>query len=247
MIILNELKMAKEIYESGDICSQTSEKLTMISKYLYQQGIRNKKLFEALDKYMEKNYVDYNPVEWRERLEGRVKRAGDHLLLEVDSIPITEAEILAIQEIKTIRLQRLAFTLLCLAKYTRLKNPDSNGWVWTSINDIFNMAVIVAGEKVKCEMLHELFVEGYIGLSKKITNNSIKVNYLNDDSPVVLEVSDFRRLGYEYMIHTKQGKFVRCAKCGLLVKRKTNNQKYCKSCAHIVQAEQMSEWEKTYR
>lgn len=48
----------------------------------------------------------------------------------------------------------------------------------------------------------------------------MKVNFINNDSNVILKIKDFRELGYEYQNYIGDGKFIRCSECGRLVKEK---------------------------
>ena len=66
---------------------------------------------------------------------------------------------LTIEEIHDKVLERLAFTLLCLAKFRNFRNPNNNNWVNYSNGEIYSMACIntTAFEKdVKFNKLKEL-------------------------------------------------------------------------------------------
>ena len=47
----------------------------------------------------------------------------------------------------------------------------------------------------------------------------------------VLDIDDFRELGYEYLNYLKKGRFIRCAECGRLIKKTNNKCLYCTKCA----------------
>ena len=79
-------------------------------------------------------------------------------------------------------------------------------------------------------MIYNLKEQGFISLSKKIANLNLQINFVDDNSPTVLKISDFRELGYEYMLW-KGNKYIRCAECGRLMKPLCNRAKYCKDCA----------------
>ena len=144
---------------------------------------------------------------------------------------ITENELKTIEEIHDKVLERLAFTLLCLAKFRNYRNPNNNNWVNYSNGEIYSMACIntTAFEKdVKFNKLKEL---GLIEYAKKINNLNIQVLYIDDESENKLFVSDFRKLGYEWRLY-KGEKYIRCADCGILVKGNRNNTKrYCQQCS----------------
>ena len=149
-----------------------------------------------------------------------------------------------IRSLKSLRLERLAFTLLCIAKFCNQRNPNNNDWVCRQHKEIFKLAAIPATNMTQALMLNELYEAGMIGLSKKVTNTNIRVLYIDENSKVALAISDFRELGYEYMNYIGKNRYIRCAECGRLVPAKSNNKKYCKNCAAQVQAIQKAEWQK---
>lgn len=70
----------------------------------------------------------------------------------------------------------------------------------------------------------------YTHFSRKNDNLNLKVNIADDGEPV-LKIEDFRELGYEYLNYIGGGSFVRCEKCGRLVKQSGKNTKYCTECS----------------
>lgn len=247
MIILNEKAEAEKIIATGEFGDSLSDALSLIARYYYSKGLSSKNIYSELDKFMQENVPDYNPVLWKEMLDRKVKKAEKHPLTEIDNVVITKAEIETIRSLKSLRLERLAFTLLCIAKFGNRRNPDSNGWVCRHHKEIFKLAAVPATNMTQALMLNELYEAGMIGLSKKVTNTNIRVLYINDDSEVALAISDFRELGYEYMNYIGKNRYIRCAECGRLVPMKTNNKKYCKNCAAEVQSAQKAEWQRENR
>ena len=61
-------------------------------------------------------------------------------------------------------------------------------------------------------MLHELYVNGYITLGKKVDNLNIKVQ-LDDSGEIVYKVKDFNNLGNQYIGNFKKG-YKQCKCCG---------------------------------
>ena len=49
-------------------------------------------------------------------------------------------------------------------------------------------------------------------------NTNIYNNYGENQSEVILQINDFRELGYEYMKYCGYGKFINCNDCGRLVR-----------------------------
>ena len=211
----------------------------MYARYLYHENdLRKAGIIKELNNFMENNYPHYNPIDWSASLEKYANKAGKYPLCECKGVWITENELKTIEEIHDKVLERLAFTLLCLAKFRNFRNPNNNNnWVNYSNGEIYSMACIntTAFEKdVKFNKLKEF---GLIEYAKKVNNLNIQVLYIDDDSENRLFVSDFRKLGYEWRLY-KGEKYIRCADCGILVKRTSNRRKYCKDCGKITKNEQ---------
>ncbi len=204
----------------------------MYARYLYhEQGLKKSGIIKELNNFMEVSYPRYNPVDWNTSIEKYANKASKYPLCECKGIWITENELKTIKEIQNKVLERLAFTLLCLAKFKNYRNQNNNNWVNYSNGEIYNIACIntTAFDKdLKFNQLREL---GLIEYAKKVNNLNIKVLYIDDDSEKKLFISDFRKLGYEWRLY-KGEKYIRCADCGILIRRKTNNQKYCKDCSY---------------
>lgn len=209
----------------------------MYARYLFhEKELRKKEIMKELNSFMESNYPRYNQVDWSASLEKYANTAGKYPLCECKGVWITENELKTIEEIHDNVLERLAFTLLCLAKFRNFKSPDNHNWVNYSNGEIYSMACIntAAFEKdIKLNKLREL---GLIEYAKKVNNLNIQVLYLHNDGKQKLFISDFRKLGYEWRLY-KGEKYIRCADCGILTKRKTNNQRYCKDCSDKIKNE----------
>ena len=81
--------------------------------------------------------------------------------------------------------------------------------------------------------------------AKKVNNLNIRVMFVDEHSRQKLLITDFRKLGYEWKLY-KGEKYIRCSSCGILVKRKTNNQKYCKDCAYEKQLERNRDYKSQF-
>ena len=79
---------------------------------------------------------------------------------------------------------------------------------------------------LKFNQLREL---GLIEYAKKVNNLNIRVLYIDNDSESKIFVSDFRKLGYEWRLNNGEP-YIRCADCGILVRKNKGTTKYCKYC-----------------
>ena len=83
----------------------------------------------------------------------------------------------------------------------------------------------------KREMMHYLTKMGYI---EPTTKMSSIVNYVNEDSEVVMKVIPDETMIYSFEQKYLGGIFINCEVCGKLVKKTNNRIKYCKECAREI-------------
>lgn len=233
MIILNEKNYAEECLNHNVILDKPFFTLSIIAKYYYHcLGYRRKKIITLLTDFMCKNYPDYenNKLSWQTTIDKIAASAGKYKLFEIDGVKITKSELAKISEIHNKVLERLMFTMLCLAKLGNERNERNNGWVNTEVKDIFTLARISATIYDQDLKINQLYQLGLIEFPKRNDLLNIRVTFI-DDSDEELYISDFRELGYEYLKY-KGENFFRCQECGILVRQNKNGtKKYCKDCA----------------
>lgn len=234
MIILNEKAYAEDCLKNRVVDNKPFTTLSILAKYYYHcLGYRKKKITELLIDYMEKSYPYYssNKTSWDDNIEKIAKNAGKFNLFEIDGVWITKSEIATIQDLHNKVLERLAFTMLCIAKLNNIKNPKNQGWVNTDAKEIFSLARISCSVTNRYERIGMLNQLGLLEFPKKNDNLSSRVTFINDESEKVLNISDFRELGYEYLKFTG-GNFTHCQDCGILIRNnRAGTKKYCSSCA----------------
>lgn len=234
IIVLNEKTYAEDCLKARRIDEKPFYTLSVLAKYYYYCfGYRKKKITELLIDFMERAYPRYecNKAVWNENIDKIAKDVGKYTLFEIDGIWITEAELKTIEDINNKVLERLAFTLLCLAKLSNIKNSKNNGWVNYDAKEIYSLARISCSVANRYEKLGALNQVSLLEFPRRIDNLSCRVTYINDESKPMLFISDFRELGYEYLKY-KGGNFIRCKECGILVKNnKAATKKYCSNCS----------------
>lgn len=234
MIVLNEKAYAEECLQKKSISDKPFYTLSILAKYYYHCfGYRKAKITELLTDFMKKYYPRYdcNKAMWNESIEKIAKNAGKYTLFEIDGVWITEAELETIANIHNKVLERLAFTLLCLAKLGNTKNLKNSGWVNNDAKEVFSLARISCSVANRYERLGELHSLSLLEFPRRIDNLSCRVTYINDNSEKKLFISDFRELGYEYLKY-KGENFIRCRECGVLIRNnKSGTKKYCSECS----------------
>ena len=232
-IILNEKEYAEKVISSNKITSKPQTTLIILSKYYYSIGYRKKKIQELLTDFMSQNYDRYycNKSQWDDTIDSISGKAGKHKLFESPGVSITKKEIKTIESIKNTQLEQIDFSLMCIAKLGNQRKENNNGWVNLDLKSVFELARVNAKRRERNFKINDLYAKNLIDFPKNITNTSIKVIGINENSDKELFVSDFRELGYEYLKYKGQN-FVRCANCGILTRgNKKNTKKYCNTCA----------------
>lgn len=234
MIILDEKKFAEDCIQNGLVVMKPYFVLSILSRYYYHCcGYKKKKIKELLFDFLKKYYPKYelDGFFWQNAIERLADKAKDNELMIIKGVSITESEMNKIKELNNRSLERLAFALLCLAKFQNARNSSNNGWVNLSSKQIFDCARIVCKKDERDRKLGQLRDLGYLEFPKRIDNVNNRVTFIDDNSPEVLFVSDFRELGYEYRKYCGED-FIRCAECDILIKgNKNGTKKYCKQCA----------------
>lgn len=251
-VVLNETKQAEYIIEKGEVGTKPTSTLFLLGKYYRQkENLDKEQTANKLNEFMVANYKNYNPALWEEAIEDIAKKANKYPLREIDSIGITQSELDKIAELHNIKYEKLLFTMLCYAKLYNTISENNNGWVNTDIQELYRVArVTVKYRKDKFLFLNDIEKTGLISFSNKNDNLNLKINFFDMDDESVLDISDFRELGYEYLNYIGDGNFIRCSECNRLVRKKSNKDfstKYCKECAVIIQNQQKHEWDNKNR
>jgi len=233
MIILNESEYANERLRKNDIGDNPYITVIILAKYYYSIGIKKKEIRTMLHDFLKSTYPRYTASmgEWSDTIEKIVATINKYPLFESDGVWVTKCELKTISELKNTILEKLAFTMLCLAKYQNQKFAKNNNWVNFEIKDIFDMAGVKCANKLRAKRIGDLIRKGMVKFANRIDNLNLQVLFIDDDDEKTLHISDFRELGNEYLLY-QGGDFIRCAECGRLVKdNKFHNKKYCDCCA----------------
>lgn len=249
-VILNEAKEAERIIEKGEVGNKPTSTLFLLGKYYRQkQSLDKEQTINKLNEFMKLNYKNYNPALWEETIEDISKKANKYSLREIDYIGITQSELDRISEINNSKYEKLLFTMLCYAKLYNTLSENNNGWVNADIKEIYRIArVLVKYKNDKFLYLNDLESMGLISFSSKNDNLNIRINFIDVDNESVLQIGDFRELGYEYLSYIGNGKFIRCKCCGRVVKKKKPKDfstKYCRDCAKYIKNEQNKSYYKS--
>lgn len=245
-IIFDEHEWAKNMIESHILGKKPTETLRHIARYYIDESagekpLTKRELRRKLEEYLVKCDPNVSLPKWDDALTRIVNKAFKRRTIRIEYIPIYKSELDKIKELNSKELERLAFTLLCLAKYWDVVNETETHWVNSQDNDIIKMANLKSNLKDRSLMFHKLEQAGFIKFSRKIDNTNIQVCFVGDGEKA-LEVTDFRNLGYQYKRYCGEA-FRVCQNCGLIFKARVSGSgpqaKYCRDCAQKIQLQQI--------
>lgn len=241
-IVLNEHEWARDMIESCSLGTKPFETLSRVAKYYIDNNYSKKETRDMLDIFLLQCEPTASLPKWAKTLDHAVARALKYNAIKVDCIEITKPEMECINTLEGKQVRRLAFTLLCLAKYWDTVNLNGDHWVNNKDSEIMKMANIYTSIKRQSQMFYTLNEKSLIQFSKKIDNTNVKVCFITPGESEMF-ITDFRNLGYQYLKYCGEPCF-ECQNCGITVKcEKKAGQagpkyKYCKDCAidiHIKQ------------
>lgn len=243
MIVLNEHEWAEEMIASRSLGKKPSETLSRVSRYYIDNGIPKNQVRKMMDIFLIQCEPTASVPKWADTIDAALSRALKYEAVSIKSIDITKPEMEKIDSLDGKQVRRLAFTLLCLAKYWDTISRSKEHWVNNKDCDIMRMANINTSIKRQSLMYHNLNAAGMIQFSRKVDNTNVRVCFM-EDGEVVLSVTDFRNLGYQYLMYHGEPYF-ECSNCGITTKIKNTGagragrkQKYCSACANEIAIQQ---------
>ncbi len=239
MVVLNETKWVEVMLKDKSLGKKPFETLSRVARYYLDAGLTKKEARSSIENFLILCDPSASVLKWDKTISAALLRASKSKAVNADKIYITGKETEKIKTLSSKQLQRLAFTLLCIAKYWKEVNPEFDGWVFNRDSEIMSMANINTSIKRQGLLYHALKEAGFIRFSKKIDNTSVKVCFIEDGSPI-LEIRSFKNLGYQYLKFLGEPCF-ECQKCGAIVKIRYETgrrPKYCKECAIKIKTKQ---------
>lgn len=232
-IVLNEYEWAERMISNHELGKKPIETLNRVAKYYFENRYSKREIRKLLDTFLTQCDPSVSLVHWSETLDRVAKNVGKFPLIRLDGVRITQKELDKIESLGGKQVRRLAFTLLCVAKYWDAVSESNNHWVNSPDKEIMQMANINTSIKRQSLMFAELRDAGLIKFSKKIDNLNVQVLFI-EPGETAIHIQDFRNIGYQYLKHYGAPYFD-CVNCGLTVKiqepTRGRRQKYCPSCA----------------
>lgn len=234
MIILNENEWAAARLGELELGEHPSDTMRMVARYYIDNGLGREDVRRKMDEFLLRCVPTAVLPQWAQTLDKAYQRAAKYPAVDIDFVQITRSELDTIASLNGIQIKRLAFTLLCLSKYWTMRNADCDYWVCTEDREIMRIANIKTSVKRQCLMYHELKELGLIRLPRKVDGKNVRVCFANEDDEVLLRVTDFRNIGFQYLKYIGEPFFC-CENCGIVTKidnpKCGRRQKYCGDCA----------------
>ncbi len=198
--------------------------------------------YDAILAYMTKNCSDFYEERYFKIIYRNITSAKKYKFRNVESVKITRNEIDKIIGLNDIRKEKIAFVLLAVAKYYNNVSSDNNNRMYISMTDLFKLSRVAIPCKERSEYLHFAYEDGILIEHSFVGTNLKIVNFIDDNSEVVLELGedDYKELAYTYLNY-KNGGYKHCKCCGRLFKmhKSAPGRLYCKECG---QKEETSEF-----
>lgn len=238
-IIMNEYLYAKLLTEkmpltSQDIGNKPSATLNLLARYYRDIGKTNDEIKQLLDKFLcdcLKN--NYEPSKWVSTIDYQVLKSKKYGLKKVDKVEITANEMNVVNQLKNKSHRKILFTMLVISKFYNEVSENNNNWVNLEYKQIFGLANVAMTIKNQALLVNELYKQNLISISRKVGKPNIQVNFVeskSDSTKIVLTINRLWNLGKEYLLYCGEN-YIRCEKCGDIIKNYRNNNKYCRKCA----------------
>ena len=234
-IIMNEYTYAKNLLNKQDLkaCDlgdKPSSTLNLLARYYREIGKNDDEIKECLSDFLNRCLKDkYKESKWIDSIFYQVIKSKKYNLKKVDNVIVTKSEMEIIQSVKGKSRQKVLFTLLILAKYYNAVSDKNKNWTNLEYKKIFKLANVQLSIQNQALLINDLYNCGFVNVSKNVGKPNIQVNFVDNESDTVLTIARLKDLGKEYLMFCGED-YIRCQKCGTLVKNYKNTNKYCKTC-----------------
>lgn len=244
-IILNELEWAEKMERDPELGKHPLAVLSKMASYYTYLGYGKREVRKRLETFAMRSSSVFTAKAEMDMIEKAIRFSAKNPLFILDGVEVTVPEMTKIDSLAGRQTRRLAFTLLCLSKYLNIKRGKNDGWVSTPDNEIMEIANIKTSIRRQSCLYSKLKDAEMIRFSRKVDDLSVQVLFA-EAGESAMWVSDFRNLGYQYLMYHGEPYFV-CGSCGITVKaertgkRVTRPRKYCDECAAKIRLRQSIE------
>ena len=231
-IIISESKEVKRIMEcecSIDWGIGVGKVVMLLGKYYYSLGQNREQVYKSINLLLKEKMDKYTPKKWSGLVNNvldTIEKNGWYYLIDIDNISITKAEWDTIVNIGDVKLEKIAFVLLCYIKVYRARG--SNKDKVEELTYILKEASITSNNENKL-LFADLKDLGLIEIGN-LKHMYVKPLYINEESEEYIKIDDFDKVISYYDEYKNGSKYEKCQVCGKRIKITNNRSKYCKVC-----------------
>lgn len=234
MIIFDEERYAKNFILGTVQVPSMFEKIKLLTRYNHHVlGLSPFDNYKFTVQWLKSHCKIFSDYSCSQVITNAIKKAPRYPFYKISSVQIYKSEIQKILELHNLRMEKIMFVMLCLAKLRSKTHNYTNGYEDFSISDIFKMARVSVASDERESYIYQLKELGYLNQPKKNNATGMFVNIIDESNDTVLfniNEGDFQELAYLYLKQTKQGKIIRCTKCSKLIKANNKNNGLCDDC-----------------
>lgn len=237
--IFDELAIAERVINDHKIDYDNAKNhIWQLAKYNYWiLKMDDKENNDNITQYMHQYWKMYSDPDYSKIIDNYLKKVKKKGFKRIDSIKIYKSELDIITSLNDIQLEKIAFVLLCIAKYEHEDHLDWDYWInGYKDNIIMSLARVHVPVNERSSLLRQLYLKDFIDMPHKTGKCNYLVKFISngENDQVVLELgeNDYKELAYTYLYY-KNGfsGYVHCQNCGRLTQQNSNRQKYCVECA----------------
>jgi hypothetical protein len=252
-LIYDELEYAENLIKNGFVKDMSRKDLTVLAKYYLCKQLDENDTRGLLVKFCRKHHQGFNEIIFAKVIDDSMRDAKKNPLRLPINVFITKSEIEKIREIKNYRYEKILFVMLYCAKYekeikkvygSKGKEIDDKFYVNKLFPAILSMAKVYATIDNQGKIKNELHQKGFFNstASRFDDEGGFEIFYAEDDTygknifDVIRSPTDIDKHYPPY-----------CEKCGKVIDKTGDRQKFCEGCVVEVNKEQTRNRVKKHR
>ena len=230
MIIFSEDEHYNNLMQNGFEKYPNKRDLIILCKRWLDTGYTIAELKGKIIEYCKMFYSEFSPVKSENLINSVITTLESGELpnyFNSAEIILYSSEIERIKRIPDKDSQKIAFIILCLAKWNNSTCIYLNTKSLIKISDIFNLSQLKCTKKIQYNILKSLSDNQFIDIKMKpllMCEIPILKNESSGDSIKVVMNDNIIQVWYDLI-------YPHCCMCGKGFEKKSNSQKYCKKCA----------------
>ena len=247
----DEERDAEKIYNDGFTNGIEYNKMYLVAKYIRQTFDYGEiRLEKELIRFCKKQDPNFNPVKESTTIRKWINSAMNYNLRKIESVNISEKEILFLKNIKNNKDRRLLFSVLIFSKALKKGNTRrKKGNLRTSpycyihynnFSDIIRLAELNNTNETDLAKTLHTYKEHFTFYNAE--RELIRLDFIDTAPTKEIKIYNLNNVMQYYNILFEQHKFTSvCIQCGKEIKKNSNIQKYCKECSKIIRKEKQKE------